>query len=100
MQGGNLRDHVFKVERCHTGIADRTDLFFIGKEGDGGLCRSARNFEHRFQCGIGAYAVVVAVPCNHRVIKPDIPSLSCGDNFKLRNAEIFFGNAVFLIQNF
>ena len=96
LEGQEFGDEVREVRRLDARVADGTDFFFIGKEGD--LCLFPRyGIEDGGQVGIRADAVIMAVGHDHRPVQADVAALDGRDDFQFSTGEIFFFNTVFFL---
>ena len=77
LEGQEFGNEVRKIRRLDAGVADGTDFFFIGKEGDLRLFARCR-IEDGSQVGIRADAVVMAVGHDHRPVQADVAALDGG----------------------
>ena len=91
-------DEVLEVGGVEAGVAVGADLFLVGQDGDDGVL-GVFHFEVRDGGRVAADLVVMAVCGDERAVEADVAGLEGRDQFEFRRQEVFFHDAVLLVED-
>ena len=91
-------DEVLEVGGVEAGVAVGADLLFVGQDGDDRVF-GVFDLEVRHGGGVAADLVVMAVSGDERAVEADVAGLEGRDHLEFRRQEVFFDDAVLLVQD-